>query len=736
MYSKLAALLCVLLMAVKSETYDKPNILMIMLDDLGRTDVSAFGSEWPTPNIDSFMEDSISLSHHYIGYVCSTSRSQFLTGRHSFHNGYGTLDVFDRAKLGGIPQGTPTVADYLKTYGGYKTYAVGKWQLGYSFNEQTPNYRGFDYFWGFYGGLEEYFDKTAQIRPADGDPHKIRKDKTEYYDFWENMEPDYTAAGTYSTYQYLTKLTDIIDSHNKADEDDYVNEDPFFVYLALQAPHMPFPDEDTEFGTMCDTIYDKYYSDIEDRDGVCEGMLGLDYFMGSLMDYFSSDKLKDMWENTVIIFTTDNGGALSHGSCNYPLRGGKNTYFDGNTRVHTFVGGGYIPDSERGSVRGGLFSNVDWLPTILSFADVIPHEYKAISWNNDLISNKDIPFTFDGYNQYEYIMDGDSTPVRDHIIFQLRPQLDDNSNYVDDVQFQTNLLKIHTTEEDDNTKMLELLNLEEIALVFYDENGKLWKYFNAEESTNEIGNVEKNCNWCIMSDSTTTDNENEIYSYTTNNDSITQALYDLTNDESETYNYYNNMNEKEYTTLLNIIAKNAAKYFDASYSDSSIYLYGNFDCFYTKYNEEAWPKYLDNLWQPFLELSGFGDKLLSTCGFNRKHAMYKLHTNQASNYLTNENDIDDLIIDRSDLAQTKNKLIKYQPVMDEIKRQETIYKNYALKSTVRERMTNSNSASLLNVTSLIALIGIIAVFGIAFVSYKYCNCFNAKIKQNGYEALI
>ena len=92
------------------------NIIFMIMDDMGRADIGKFGSEWDTPNLDSFLENSLTLDNHYIGYVCSASRSQFLTGRYSYHSGYGTLDVFDIEKIGHIPLQTPTIAEYLKEY--------------------------------------------------------------------------------------------------------------------------------------------------------------------------------------------------------------------------------------------------------------------------------------------------------------------------------------------------------------------------------------------------------------------------------------------------------------------------------------------------------------------------------------------------------------------------------------------------------------------------------------------
>ena len=129
---------------------DARNIIFIMLDDLGRADIGSMGAEWETPHLDKFLSESVILDNHYIGYVCSASRSQFLTGRYSYHSGYGTLDVFDLQKIGHVPLQTPFITEYLKYYTSYKTYGIGKWQLGSpTYNNMAIN-RGFDKFWGLF----------------------------------------------------------------------------------------------------------------------------------------------------------------------------------------------------------------------------------------------------------------------------------------------------------------------------------------------------------------------------------------------------------------------------------------------------------------------------------------------------------------------------------------------------------------------------------------------------------
>ena len=98
----------------------------------------------------------------------------------------------------------------------------------------------------------------------------------------------------------------------------------------------------------------------------------------------------------------------------------------------SLVGGGYIPDELRGTTKTGLMANVDWLPTLMSFANLIPSEYTQISFDSYNTGNTIVPITFDGYNMHSYIMSTDQNiqPIRDHVMFQIRPTLDDNSNYI------------------------------------------------------------------------------------------------------------------------------------------------------------------------------------------------------------------------------------------------------------------------------------------------------------------
>eukprot|EP01084_Bolivina_argentea_P061947 113242_1 len=97
-----------------STTKAPPNIVFILLDDLGWHDVGFNGGKYPTPNIDAFQSHSIQLTRHYIHLMCSPSRTQFLTGRYAMYQGIGIMDPWDYTEIGGIPLGQPTIANWLK----------------------------------------------------------------------------------------------------------------------------------------------------------------------------------------------------------------------------------------------------------------------------------------------------------------------------------------------------------------------------------------------------------------------------------------------------------------------------------------------------------------------------------------------------------------------------------------------------------------------------------------------
>ena len=140
----------------------------------------------------------------------------------------------------------------------------------------------------------------------------------------------------------------------------------------------------------------------------CEAIVASDDIIGEMVNELK--KYSGIWDNTLLVLTTDNGGDLTNTGCNYPYRGTKGTWFEGNQRTIALVGGGLIPESQRGTIRESLFSALDWTPTLLDFVGIY-----------DKIDDKDK--TWDGISQKNLILYGDDYTNRigrDHIVFNIK----------------------------------------------------------------------------------------------------------------------------------------------------------------------------------------------------------------------------------------------------------------------------------------------------------------------------
>merc|ERR1712228_527735 len=222
--------------------------------------------------------------------------------------------------------------------------------------------------------------------------------------------------------------------------------------------------------------------------GYCEAILLTDYIIGSIVDLL---KENNQWSNTLFVLTTDNGGDIENTGCNAPLRGTKGTLFEGNQRTIALIGGGVIPSSQYGTERNSLFSGLDWTPTLLSFAGILPQ-----------ISEEDK--TWDGIDQSLMILNGDDFE-RDHILFSIG-----------------------------------LRNLDSATIVFKNplDDNKLYKYIAQDVSIEKAGYMRLD-GWC------TPDSENGDWAILTSDDETlapetqdldNKFLFNLDDDVSEMNN--------------------------------------------------------------------------------------------------------------------------------------------------------------------------------------------------------
>ncbi|XP_077999968.1 arylsulfatase I-like [Glandiceps talaboti] len=353
----------------------RPHIIFILADDLGWSDVGYHGSIIKTPNIDRLAAEGVKLENYYAAHQCTPSRSMLLSGRYTIHTGLQHATIMMMQPLC-LPLDEVTLPQKLQQYG-YSTHMVGKWHLGFYKKECLPNYRGFQSFLGFYQPLEDYFY------------HNVTTDEFRGWDFRRNDEVvAQKFIGQYSTHVFAEEAQRIIMSHE-------ANENPLFLYLSFQAVHTPL-----QVPSRYSDLYKDLIPDNEER-RIYAGMTTcMDEAIGNVTRTLQQTGL---WENTVLIFSTDNGGVTWLGT-NWPLRGGKASLYEGGIRAVGFVNSPLLGDHVRGTATKELIHMSDWFPTLVRLA------------GGTLIGNKKL----DGYNQWETISQGAPT-VRNEILYNIDP---------------------------------------------------------------------------------------------------------------------------------------------------------------------------------------------------------------------------------------------------------------------------------------------------------------------------
>jgi arylsulfatase A-like enzyme len=306
----------------------RPNIIVILSDDLGWADVGFHGSEIRTPTLDGLAAKGVQLNRYYTYAVCSPTRAALLSGRSSLETGVDAPVALDSS----LPMDATLLPQYLQRRG-YQTMMVGKWHLGQADTAFMPNNRGFDSYYGFLGG---FIDHYTHISP-DGQLDWQRDGKT-------------VREEGYSTDLFTREAVGKIKSRDKAK--------PFFLYLTYDAPHTPLQAPEADI---------KSYASIPDpRRRTYAAMVT--HFDAQLSQVLATVQSEGIARDTLIVWASDNGGQIGAGSNNLPLRGGKGTSFEGGERVPAVV---YWP----GRIEGGktideVVTVLDWFPTLLKSAGV------------------------------------------------------------------------------------------------------------------------------------------------------------------------------------------------------------------------------------------------------------------------------------------------------------------------------------------------------------------------------
>lgn len=315
-----------------------PNIIVIVVDDLGYGDLSAYGGAIPTPNIDALARSGIRYDTAYAtAPVCSPSRAGMLSGRFQGRFGFYYLLVGRQA---GMPANETTIAE-LARKANYRTAMVGKWHVGEA-PGMTPLDQGFDSFYGFLGGATNYFpDDTKGLVYADTGPDRlVTRAKFPILDGRTIVDPP-------------GNLTDVFT--DKAVQVIGQNRDrPFFLYLAYNAPHMPLEATEDEVKPFAadPSIYSRVYKAM---------VTTLDKGVGRVL---AEVRRQGLEKNTIILFVSDNGCPnYDRGACsNKPLSGWKAFPLEGGYRVPMVMSWpGHIKAAQ---VNNRPVSTLDFMPTI------------------------------------------------------------------------------------------------------------------------------------------------------------------------------------------------------------------------------------------------------------------------------------------------------------------------------------------------------------------------------------
>ncbi|XP_077531580.1 arylsulfatase B-like [Haemaphysalis longicornis] len=331
----------------------RPNIVVVVADDLGWGDVSYHGSEEiHTPNIDALATDGIALDSYYVSPMCSPSRATLLSGRHPIHTGL-QHNVIYSAQPYALPLHFKLMPEHLKTLG-YETHAIGKWHIGHMTRTHTPTQRGFDSFYGYYGGHHGYTDHTCFEVYRENEPGGNWSGWG--LDLWENLQADRSKTGKETTELFTEKAVEILKYRNQ--------DKPFFIYLSHLAVHVG--NEYAMFEPAEKYMERNSHIQNPKRRKLAATLSALDDSVGNLVEALNAT---GAIENTILVLTTDNGAAAggidnSAGS-NWPLRGTKMTHWEGGVRGTAFV---WSPMIRTPRVSRQLMHVSDWLPTLYSAA--------------------------------------------------------------------------------------------------------------------------------------------------------------------------------------------------------------------------------------------------------------------------------------------------------------------------------------------------------------------------------
>jgi arylsulfatase A-like enzyme len=313
----------------------KPNIIFILADDLGYGDLQSYGAkDIQTPNIDSLTKTGTTFTNAYANStVCSPSRAAILTGNYPDLVGVpGVIRDNPDNTWGNLADDLITLPEALKKVN-YQTALIGKWHLGYE-SPDLPNNRGFDFFKGFVGDMmDDYYTHQRNGINWMRENEKEIHPKGHATDLFTNWTLDYL--------------------NEKA-----TKKEPFFLFLTYNAPHDPVQPPTN----WLDKIKKREPNASLERQKIIALIEHLDTNIGKIVTQL---KEQNLFDDTLIVFTSDNGGALQYGASNYPLSGGKGDLLEGGIKIPCIV---KLPNQQEPKTSVEKIMLMDFYPTLLKLA--------------------------------------------------------------------------------------------------------------------------------------------------------------------------------------------------------------------------------------------------------------------------------------------------------------------------------------------------------------------------------
>ena len=366
---------------------ERPNVVVIVADDLGWADVGYHGGNIDTPSLDRLAEQGVQLNRFYTTPICSPTRAALMTGRDPMRLGvaYGVIMPWDNIGVNPAEHFMP------ESFGaaGYQTAMVGKWHLGHAQMTYHPNERGFEHFYGHLHTEVGFYPPFANVGGKDFQINGVTADDEGY-----------------ETYLLADEVSRYIRERD--------TQKPFFIYMPFIAPHTPLdaPAELQEKYKDIDTDLPPARSNQTDSTRRISKMLmresarpmyaavvdGMDQAIGQVLNTLDEEGLSD---NTIVLFFSDNGGAAySYGGAdNAPLRGGKGETFEGGIRVVSLMR--WPEKLQGGQIFDQVMTVMDVFPTLADAAGVDPLN----------------TFEFDGSSLWPSISEGTTHTREDMIMF-------------------------------------------------------------------------------------------------------------------------------------------------------------------------------------------------------------------------------------------------------------------------------------------------------------------------------